>query len=176
MDDDDDDDEKSDENVEQEIDMESNAQATSDDDDASSDTSSEWSASSDTPSEWSASSDASSDESDDDDLGVGQYGKVKNVNFWEMVRESADEDFDGNALDAYVALIGTWRLYMKDKYHQKVMDTLQSYREGAHNMDFREALIKAAKKRKHLIRRKVEEAGESEEYSWLEIDHCIECN
>ena len=68
------------------------------------------------------SSDSSSAASDDDDdLVVTQSAKDTTVNIWEVVRESADEDFDGNALNAYVALFSSWRWFKKDVYHQTVM-------------------------------------------------------
>ena len=109
-----------------------------------------------------ASSDATSNASDDD-LATSQSQKVPSPNIWEIVRESAEEDFDGNVLDAYVSLITSWRSFKKDVDHQKIMETVQRYREGSDAMDFHEALLKAVNKRKHLIRRKTEEAKEDED-------------
>ena len=111
-----------------------------------------------------ASSDASSDPSDDDDdLVVSQSGKDLSAKIWEIVQESAEEDFNGNVLDAYVSLVSSWRLFKKDVDHQKIMETVQRYREGSDAMDFHEALLKAVNKRKHLIRRKTEETKEDED-------------
>ena len=111
-----------------------------------------------------ASSNASSDPSDDeDDLVISQSAKDPSVKLWEVVQESAEEDFNGNVLDAYIALVSSWRLFKKDVDHQKIMETMQRYREGSDTMDFHEALLKAVNKRKHLIRRKTEEAKEKEE-------------
>ena len=111
-----------------------------------------------------ASSDASSDPSDDDDdLVVSQSVKHPSAKMWEIVRESAEEDFNGNVLDAYVSLVSGWRLFKKDVDHLKIMETVRRYREGSDAMDFHEALLKAVNKRKHLIRRKTEEAKEDED-------------
>ena len=112
--------------------------------------------------------DESSDESsnasdDDDDLVVSQSGKAPSVNIWEIVQESAEEDFNGNVLDAYVSLITTCRSFKKDINHQRIMETVQRYREGSDAMDFHEALLKAVNKRKHLIHRKTEEAKANED-------------
>ena len=111
-----------------------------------------------------ASSGTSSDPSDDeDDLVASQSAIDPSVKLWEVVQETAEEDFDGNVLDAYISLISSWRLFKKDVDHQKIMETVQRYREGSDAMDFHEALLKAVNKRKHLIRRKTEEAKEKEE-------------
>ena len=42
------------------------------------------------------------------------------------------------------------------------MSTVRRYQEGADAMGFKEALVKAVNKRKHLIRQKVEEVDDSE--------------
>ena len=111
-----------------------------------------------------ASSDASSDPSDDEDDQVANQSAIDpSVKLWEVVQESAEEDFNGNVLDAYISLVSSWRLFKKDVDHQKIMETVQRYREGSDAMDFQEALLKAVNKRKHLIRRKTEEVKGTEE-------------
>ena len=42
------------------------------------------------------------------------------------------------------------------------METMRRYRDGPDEMDFEEALLKAAHKRVHLIERKVEEVKSEE--------------
>ena len=43
------------------------------------------------------------------------------------------------------------------------MTTVRRYQEGRDAMDFKEALLKAVNKRKHLIQQKVAEVEDSEE-------------
>ena len=82
---------------------------------------------------------------------------------WEVIKKSADRNFNGNVLDAYIAFVLSYRSFKKDVDHQKIMMTVRRYQEGSDAMDFKEALLKAVNKRKHLIKQKVAEVEESEE-------------
>ena len=82
---------------------------------------------------------------------------------WEVIRRSADRNFNGNVLDAYIAFVLSYRSFKKDADHQKIMMTVRRYQKGSVAMDFKEALLKAVNKRKHLIKQKVEEVEDSEE-------------
>ena len=82
---------------------------------------------------------------------------------WEVIKKSADRNFNGNVLDAYIAFVLSYRSLKKDADHQKIMMTVRRYQEGSDKMDFKEALLKAVNKRKHLIKQKVEEVEDSEE-------------
>ena len=82
---------------------------------------------------------------------------------WEVIKKSADRNFNGNVLDAYIAFVLSYRSFKKDADHQKIMMTVRRYQEGSDAMDFKEALLKAVNKRKHLIKQKVAEVEDSEE-------------
>ena len=82
---------------------------------------------------------------------------------WEVIKRSADRNFNGNVLDAYIAFVLSYRSFEKDADHQKIMMTVRRYQEGSDAMDFKEALLKAVNKRKHLIKQKVAEVEDSEE-------------
>ena len=101
----------------------------------------------------------SSDASDDDDV-VGESSNSPTV--WEVVQKSAENDFEGNALEAYISMVKTWYRFKRDPDHRKIMDTMRRYQNGPDEMDFQEALLKAANKRVHLIERKVEEVKNDE--------------
>ena len=82
---------------------------------------------------------------------------------WEVIKRSADRNFNGNVLDAYIAFVLSYRSFKKDADHQKIMMTVRRYQKGSDAMDFKEALLKAVNKRKHLIKQKVAEVEDSEE-------------
>ena len=82
---------------------------------------------------------------------------------WEVIKRSADRNFNGNVLDAYIAFVLSYRSFKRDVDHQKIMMTVRRYQEGSDAMDFKEALLKAVNKRKHLIKQKVAEVEDSEE-------------
>ena len=82
---------------------------------------------------------------------------------WEVIKRSADRNFNGNVLDAYITFVLSYRSFKKDADHQKIMMTVRRYQKGSDAMDFKEALLKAVNKRKHLIKQKVEEVEDSEE-------------
>ena len=100
---------------------------------------------------WSGedSSDASDDDVVDDSTSL--------PTIWEVVKKSAENDFDGKALEAYISLVKSWYRFKQDPDHCKIMQTMRRYQNGPDEMDFQEALLKAANKRVHLIERKVEE-------------------
>ena len=82
---------------------------------------------------------------------------------WEVIKKSADRNFNGNILDAYIAFVLSYRSFKKDADHQKIMMTVHRYQKGSDAMDFKEALLKAVNKRKHLIKQKVAEVEDREE-------------
>ena len=85
-------------------------------------------------------SEESTDASDEDMINDSDNSST----IWEVVRESAEKDFDGNAVDAYISLVKSWHYFKQDADHRKIMDTLQRYRDGPDEMDFHEALLNAA--------------------------------
>ena len=82
---------------------------------------------------------------------------------WEVIKRSADRNFNGNVLDAYIAFVLSYRSFKKDADHQKIMMTVRRYQKGSDAMDFKEAFLKAVNKRKHLIKQKIAEVEDSEE-------------
>ena len=111
-------------------------------------------------------SDASDYVSDEDTLSLPETSSLPAGNspiIWEVIKKSADRNFDGNALDAYIAFVFSYQLFKNDVDHQKIMTTVRRYQEGRDAMDFKEALLKAVNKRKHLIQQKVAEVEDNEE-------------
>lgn len=82
---------------------------------------------------------------------------------WHVIKRSAERDFDGNVLNAYISFVIMCRNIKKDVDHQKIMSTVRRYQEGSDAMGFKEALLKAVNKRKHLIQQKIEELDETED-------------
>ena len=105
-------------------------------------------------------SDASDYESDQD---TPSLPNGNSPIIWEVIKKSADRNFNGNVLDAYIAFVLSYRSFKRDVDHQKIMMTVRRYQEGSDAMDFKEALLKAVNKRKHLIKQKVAEVEDSEE-------------
>ncbi len=104
--------------------------------------------------------DESDYESDDDVATL----PAENPSFlWRVIKRSAERDFDGNVLNAYISFVIMCRNIKKDVDHQHIMGTVRRYQEGADAMGFKVALLKAVNKRKHLIHQKIEELDESEE-------------
>ena len=111
-------------------------------------------------------SDASDYVSDEETLSLPETSSLPAGNspiIWEVIKKSADRNFDGNALDAYIAFVLSYQSFKNDEDHQKIMTTVRRYQEGRDAMDFKEALLKAVNKRKHLIQQKVAEVEDSEE-------------
>ena len=81
----------------------------------------------------------------------------------EVIKRSADRNFNGNVLDAYIAFVLSYRSFKKDADDQKIMMTVLYYQKGSDARYFKEALLKAVNKIKHLIKQKVEEVEDSEE-------------
>ena len=65
---------------------------------------------------------------------------------WEVIKKSADKIFNGNVLDAYIAFILSYRSLKRMP--------IRCYPGNSDAMDFKEALLKAVNKRKHLIKQK----------------------
>ena len=105
-----------------------------------------------------------SDESDyvSDDEVASLQPEIPSI-LWKVIQKSAERDFDGNVLNAYISFVIMCRNIKKDVDHQHIMGTVRRYQEGADAMGFKEALLKAVNKRKHLIHQKIEELDESEE-------------
>ena len=112
-------------------------------------------------------SDESDYESDDD---VATLPPENPSFLWQVIKRSAERDFDGNVLNAYISFVIMCRNVKKDVDHQHIMGTVRRYQEGSDAMGFKEALLKAVNKRKHLIYQKIEELDESEDRSEDEMD------
>ena len=93
-----------------------------------------------------------SDESDyESDSDIATLPSESPSFLWQVIRRSAERDFDGNVLDAYVSFVIMCRNIKRDVDHQRIMGTVRRYQEGSDAMGFKEALLKAVNKRKHLI-------------------------
>ena len=112
-----------------------------------------------------------SDESDyESDHDVATLPPENPSFLWQVIKRSAERDFDGNVLNAYISFVIMCRNVKKDVDHQHIMGTVRRYQEGSDAMGFKEALLKAVNKRKHLIYQKIEELDESEDRSEDEMD------
>ena len=70
---------------------------------------------------------------------------------WELTKEEAERCYDGNVVQAYIDQVRLGRQLKADPVHKKVMETMESLQKRDPNMDFEEALVKAANRRKHII-------------------------
>ena len=79
-----------------------------------------------------------------------------------MLDDDANTCYDGNVVDAYIDQVRVSRQLKTDPVHKKVMETMQSLQRRDRNMDFEEALVKAANRRKHIIEQAASDAKEEE--------------
>ena len=99
-----------------------------------------------------------SDESDyvSDDEVASLQPEIPSI-LWKVIQKSAEQDFDGNVLNAYISFVLMCRNIKRDVDHQKIMSPVQRYQEGPDAICFKEALLE------HLIQYKVEGLDKSEE-------------
>ena len=110
-------------------------------------------------------SDASDFELDEETPSLPETSTLTTGNsstIWEVIKKSAERNFCAKFLDAYIAFVLFYRYSKNDVDHQKIMMTVRHYQEGSDAMDFKEALLKAVNKRKHLIKQKVAEVEDSD--------------
>ena len=96
----------------------------------------------------------------DEDEDTPSLSSLRNV--WELIGEEAARENDGDVICTYIDLVRFARKLKDDPVHQKVLETMESLQERDLNMDFDEALIKAAYRRKHIIRQAAADAMEDE--------------
>ena len=72
-------------------------------------------------------------------------------NVWQLIGEDAVRKNDGDVVCTYIDQVRLGRKLKDDPIHQKVLETMESLQERDLNMDFDEALLKAATRRKHII-------------------------
>ena len=119
--------------------------------------------------EGSVASTSESDEDDEEDI----EDKLNNEdattpslyplrNVWVMIGEDADSCYNGDVVDAYIDQVRVGRQLKTDPVHMKVMETMQSLQRRDRNMDFEEALVKAANRRKHIIEQAATDAKQEE--------------
>ena len=106
----------------------------------------------------SSSEDEIEDQLNDEDESTPSIYELKNV--WEILNEEADRVYEGDVVKAYIDQVRVGRRLKSDPVHKKVMETMQRLQKRDNNMDFNEALIKAAHRRKHIIEQAAEEAVE----------------
>ena len=110
-----------------------------------------------------------SDEDDEDDIEDKLNGEDASTpslyplrNAWAMLDDDANTCYDGNIVDAYIDQVRVSRQLKTDPVHMKVMETMQSLQRRDKNMDFEEALVKAANRRKHIIEQAAVDAKQYE--------------
>ena len=83
-------------------------------------------------------------------------------NAWAMIDDDAESWYDGDVVAAYIDQVRVGRQLKTDPVHKKVMETMQSLQRRDKNMDFEEALVKAANRRKHIIEQAAVDAKQYE--------------
>ena len=101
------------------------------------------------------------DELNDEDTSTPSLYPLRNA--WAMIGEDADSCYDGDVVGAYIDQVCVGRQLKSDPVHKKVMETMQSLQRRDSNMDFEEALVKAAYRRKHIIEQATIDAKQDEE-------------
>ena len=101
------------------------------------------------------------DELNDEDTSTPSLYPLRNA--WAMIGEDADSCYDGDVVGAYIDQVRVSRQLKSDPVHKKVMETMQSLQRRDSNMDFEEALVKAAYRRKHIIEQATIDAKQDEE-------------
>ena len=104
--------------------------------------------------------DDNEDELNDEDASTPSLYPLRNV--WTMLDDDANTCYDGNIVDAYIDQVRVSRQLKADPVHKKVIETMQSLQRRDRNMDFEEALVKAAHRRKHIIEQAAVDAKQSE--------------
>ena len=119
--------------------------------------------------EDSVASTSESDEDDEDDIEDKLNDEDATTpslyplrNAWVMIGEDADSFYNGDVVDAYIDQVRVGRQLKTDPVHMKVMETMQSLQRRDSNMDFEEALVKAANRRKHIIEQAATDAKQEE--------------
>ena len=79
---------------------------------------------------------------------------------WEIINTYAEQDYEGDVVMAYIDQVRIARRLKKNPVHKKVMETIAGLQTRDDNMDFDEALLKAANRRKHIIEQAAKEAVE----------------
>ena len=106
----------------------------------------------------SSSEDEIEDQLNGEDILTPSMDLMKDV--WEIISDYADRDYEGDVVRAYIDQVRIARRLKKNAVHKKVMETVAGLQERDENMDFEEALLKAANRRKYIIEQAAKEAVE----------------
>ena len=106
----------------------------------------------------SSSEDEIEDQLNGEDILTPSMDLMKDV--WEIINDYADRDYEGDVVRAYIDQVRISRRLKKNAVHKKVMETVAGLQERDYNMDFEEALLKAANRRKYIIEQAAKEAIE----------------
>ena len=106
----------------------------------------------------SSSEDEIEDQLNGEDILTPSMDLMKDV--WEIINDYADRDYEGDVVRAYIDQVRIARRLKKNAVHKKVMETVAGLQERDYNMDFEEALLKAANRRKYIIEQAAKEAIE----------------
>ena len=112
---------------------------------------------------------ASTSSSDEDDMEDGLNDEDASTpslyplrNAWAMIEDDAESCYDGDVVAAYIDQVRVGRQLKTDPVHKKVIETMQNLQRRDRNMDFEEALVKAAYRRKHIIEQATIDAKQEE--------------
>ena len=100
------------------------------------------------------------DELNDEDTSTPSLYPLRNA--WAMIGDDAESCYDGDVVGAYIDQVRVGRQLKNDPVHKKVMETMQNLQRRDRNMDFEEALVKAAYRRKHIIEQATIDAKQDE--------------
>ena len=100
------------------------------------------------------------DELNDEDASTPSLYPLRNA--WAMIDDEASRCYDDDVVGAYIDQVRVSRQLKTDPVHKKVMETMQSLQRRDRNMDFEEALVKAAYRRKHIIEQAATDAKQEE--------------
>ena len=106
----------------------------------------------------SSSEDEIEDQLNGEDILTPSMDLMKDV--WEIINDYADRDYEGDVVRANIDQVRIARRLKKNAVHKKVMETVAGLQERDYNMDFEEALLKAANRRKYIIEQAAKEAVE----------------
>ena len=101
------------------------------------------------------------DELNDEDTSTPSLYPLRNA--WAMIGEDADSYYDCDVVGAYIDQVRVGRHLKNDPVHKKIMETIQSLQRRDSNMDFEEALVKAAYRWKHIIEQATIDAKQDED-------------
>ena len=116
----------------------------------------------------SSNEDDSEDELNGEDASTPSLYPLRNV--WAMLDDDAESCYDGDVVAAYIDQVRVGRQLKTDPVHKKVIETMENLQRRDRNMDFEEALVKAAYRRKHIIEQATIDAKQEEKNDEVQVE------